>query len=222
MGLYNSSMATVIEIVFENEMSPLKGDFPSYIILDIDDYCGPPAPWIKDHPTFVRITPLRSRCNFACCFLQSITLTLAEARTLHKFQGNQAGPDFPIKAIVCDISDIKTEAKNTGFTNTAISRAATLGMGNIEHSAFYLTGTPIESRLRDIVHKRSSKHGVRYDGVKYRDNWVAYLNKHQITLSMYLSDDETAEIQTWLHYTDIAEERLENIIAFHAQHNEYH
>jgi len=217
MGLYNGSMATVKDIVFENNTSPLKGDFPSYIILDIDDYCGPP--WFEDHPTFVPITPLRTSCKHNCCSMNSITLTLAEARTLHKFQGNEAGPNFPIEAIVCDIGDIKTEANNTGFTNTAIGRAATLGMGNIEESAFYLTGTPTESRLRDIVHKRSSRRKLKYDGVRYRDNWVAYLNQNQIKSTAYISDDEVKKLEEWFQRTTISEHQLEEIIAFHAKYN---
>ncbi len=46
------ALAIVVEIVFAKGESPLHGDLPLYVVIDLKTYCGPV--WDKENPT-VRI-----------------------------------------------------------------------------------------------------------------------------------------------------------------------
>lgn len=52
-GLYNGTMGTVDEIVFEKGKNPNLGDFPSYVVVDFPLYKGPP--WDIDNPTVSQV-----------------------------------------------------------------------------------------------------------------------------------------------------------------------
>jgi len=48
-GLHNGALAIVVEIVFAKGESPLHGDLPLYVVIDLKTYCGPV--WDKENPT---------------------------------------------------------------------------------------------------------------------------------------------------------------------------
>ena len=74
-GLYNGSIGTVKEIVFERDENPLDGTLPQYVLVDFPEYCGPP--WLKDKPKWVPIPPVELQCQSHCCNVKFIPLTLA-------------------------------------------------------------------------------------------------------------------------------------------------
>jgi hypothetical protein len=47
--LHNGALAIVVEIVFAKGESPLHGDLPFYVVIDLKTYCGPV--WDKENPT---------------------------------------------------------------------------------------------------------------------------------------------------------------------------
>lgn len=111
-------------------------------------------------------------------------LETAYARTIHKFQGLQAGPTEigkPANAhecIVCDPDGKECEKQALGLFYTAASRGTTLGDENGLNSAIYFAGdnfsthrftrlTKMQDGITDF--KRSIK----------RKNWVAFLHDRE-------------------------------------------
>lgn len=153
-GLFNCSMGKVIDIRYQHGTSPLKGDKPAYVIFYFDNYLGPP--WDKNNPSFVPIPVNVQTYSKRCCTLHHMPLTLSSARTLHKFQGAEVGETYPIKIMVFDMGDSGVEGRNPGFVYSGISRALTLGMGDVNASSLYFTGFFDKHRLTDLVRKRTS------------------------------------------------------------------
>ena len=92
-----------------------------------------------------------------CCQRSVVPLEPAYGRTIHKFQGQTAGPvdegrpPNQYEVIICDPDDRKWEGKFMGLFYTALSRATTLGDANGLNSAIYFTGKDFkEDRIRTI------------------------------------------------------------------------
>ena len=89
-GLHNGGCGIVKEIVFAKGDSPNKGHHPKYVVVYFPLYRGPP--WDKDNPKCILIPPITIRCSRKCCQRAIVPLDLSFARTIHTFQGLQAGP----------------------------------------------------------------------------------------------------------------------------------
>jgi hypothetical protein len=197
-GLYNGSMGIVKDIVFEQGNNPNFGDFPSYILVDFPQYCGPS--FLPDHPTWVPITPVESKCKYFCCTCKYIPLQLCYAKTVHTFQGQNAGPvqegqqKNAILRLICDPGNKTFEGNNPGLFYTILSRITTLG--DIEDkmsSAIYFTGenmTP--DRILNIT-KGANNH--EFKRVVLRNQWVRFLNEH--IQKSRMSDTEKNNILLW-------------------------
>ena len=129
-GLHNGACGIAREIVLGKGYSPHTGDFPLYVVVEFPQYCGPP--WDMSNPTvslqpienspvyhsgltqsytplqFVPIPSSKFGYKSSCFSRTYIPLSLAYARTIHKFQGLSAGPVDEGKipnmfdVIVCD------------------------------------------------------------------------------------------------------------------------
>jgi hypothetical protein len=120
-GLFNGSIGTVVEIVYKPGQSPNKGDFPHYVLVDFPCYTGVS----KDsrYPTWIPVPTITTyRPNQTYCPLQ-----LSYGRTIHTFQGFQAGPTQNITRIVCHPGTTRHEGLFPGLFYTALSRATTIG-----------------------------------------------------------------------------------------------
>ena len=144
-GLHNGACGTVEEIVFAKNTSPNDGDLPLYVIVNFPLYKGPA--WDKNNPKSIPIPPCETRCKHGCCTRTNIPLDLSFARTIHTFQGLQAGPtkegkrkEHMYEHIICDPHDKSVETTQTGMFYTAVSRGTTLGDNNGLNSAIYFTG----------------------------------------------------------------------------------
>ena len=131
LGLFNGSIGTVDEIVFEDGKNPNAGDLPLYIAVNFPSYSGPS--WDSNNPKVVPI-PIQSwRCEKRCCMMNYVPLEIAFGKTIHTFQGLQAGrtppgrPDNPIKTLIVNPGSINFESNNPGLLYTTISRATTIG-----------------------------------------------------------------------------------------------
>jgi ATP-dependent exoDNAse (exonuclease V) alpha subunit len=110
-GLFNGAIGTVIEIVYKPEESPNTGHFPQYVLVDFPTYTGPPFHQL--HTTWVPIPTIcliRGKAQ-----IQFVPLELSYARTIHKFQGYQAGPTCDIRKIVFDPGIAKLESIFPGY-----------------------------------------------------------------------------------------------------------
>ena len=109
-----------------------------------------------------------------------VPLTLAYARTIHKFQGMSAGPvdHGKIKnmydVIVCDPDEKSFEGTALGLLYTATSRATTLGSDNGLDSAIYFTGQSMRpDRIRNLTKKTDSNE--EFEKAIKRRYWVNYI-----------------------------------------------
>jgi hypothetical protein len=59
-GLFNGSIGTVKEIVFATDANPNHGDFPLYVVVEFQCYCGPA--WDVNRPK------VRLRSSRVCLF----------------------------------------------------------------------------------------------------------------------------------------------------------
>ena len=215
-GLHNGACGRVDEIVFEVGANPNNGDHPKYIVVDFPHYCGPP--WDKNNKTHVPIPIVSINCNFQCCSRKFVPLTLAWARTIHKFQGMSAGPVDEGKIpnmfsyIICDPDRREVEGTALGLFYTIVSRATTLGDADGNGSAIYFIGEHFtEERIRNIGKLKSSDED--YTRVIARRNWVRHLQQHKLTP---LKKEEVTSILSWATKT-----RIERHTTLHERIRQY-
>ena len=215
MGLYNGAMGTVIDIRFDQNKSPLLGDLPVYIIIDFDDYIGPS--WDKNQPSYLPIPPSSLRCRQGCCIFTKMPLTLSWARTTHKFQGSQVGPEHPIKAMVFDPGKSGVEGNNPGFTYVGLSRVSSLGKGNINDSAFYLTGDHLSiERFTDMTFQRTRKNET-YVKIKQKKRWIRFLDTQKQNTNLNITKEQKEQLKKWVTTSKFSKIQLENAIYFHSK-----
>lgn len=113
-------------------------------------------------------------------------MELAFARTLHRFQGQSAGPVDKGKiknatpVIICDPDVRQAEGRATGFFYTLISRATTFGDETGLNSAIYFTGPNLtKDRIQNLTVKTNSN--TTLINVQRRNAWVQHLENHLIT-----------------------------------------
>lgn len=195
--------------------SPLQGDLPAYVIVDMDTYDGPI--WDSENPTYVPIPLSQKFCNKDdnCCILEYIPLQLAFARTLHKFQGQTVGPGHNNECMVFNPGTSRFEGSNPGLFYVGLSRVTTLG-SSIDDSSFYLAGGNADiGRLTDLIHFRCSK-SRRYARVVQRSSWIQYLDNRERHTHLSLTSEQKSALKTWLqskpHYNNI---ELDSIITYH-------
>ena len=145
----------------------------------------------KNHTlTFVKDIPIPTvsvSCKFKCCQRTFVPLELSFARTIHKFQGLQAGPVDPgrtpnvFKRIICDPDTKSAEARATGLLYTTLSRATSLGDTDGRNSAIYFIGDDLSyERVIRLAYKTNTD--MPLANVHRRSNWVQHLRTHLITI----------------------------------------
>ena len=190
-GLFNSSIGTVDEIVFEEGKNPNAGDLPLYVAVDFPSYTGPV--WDENKPTVVPIPIVKSFCDKGCCQIQYLPLELAFAKSIHTFQGMQAGPTNAIKRLIVNLGDVKFESNNPGLLYTAISRAMTIDENNEgKNSAIYFKKFEIQHYMSNARKKQKNEISKP---MRAKEQWIQYLNKHEN--SRIFTNRETAELLEW-------------------------
>ena len=218
-GLYNGSLGTVVGIHFEQGTSPTTQDLPSFVVVDFPQYVGPS--WLDDQRTYVPIPTISVPCEKKCCLATFIPLCLSFGRTIHTFQGQEAGPTKPIKSLVVDVGSTGFEGRNPGTLYTAISRASTIGNGNPLNSALYFNGELEYSRLTDVRYKRlkgkyKNQEKEEYDKVKFRTNWINHLEKN-LDSRKHFTKSQKLSLRHWAMNTTVSHEQLDEILNFHKQ-----
>ena len=208
-GLHNGAVGKVKGIYFKNkDDNPNNGNMPLFVAVHFPNYCGPA--WIKNHPKLVPIAPIDvpcSKCSHGACFRKIIPLVLSWGRTIHKFQGLEAGPNSYIKKIVIHLGDRKMEGLNPGLTYTALSRAKNIGTqeNNYMDSAMYFSGPTTYTRFQDL---RKGKDGT-YKAIINRDKWTKRLQQNTIKNPVHDVDN----IIQWATKTRFTKDTLNKMIA---------
>ena len=179
-GLHNGACGEVVDIVYEKGKNPNDGDLPRYVVVHFPYYCGPA--WDVKNPKHVPMPCVTVPCNLKrkCCTRTYVPLTLAFARTIHKFQGLSAGPtdahQLPnmYTTIICDPGDRKREGNCPGLLYTAVSRATTLGGADNLGSAFYFVENSINTeRVVNLTYKDNGNSTNQYAAIDKRNRWIA-------------------------------------------------
>ena len=152
-------------------------------------------------------------------------LTLAYARTIHKFQGLSAGPvdegkiPNPYDCIVCDPDKNEVEGRAVGLFYTAISRATTLGGKDGLGSAIYFTGKDYnEVRVRMIGKKKHTNEEML--NVQRRRIWVERIKIN--TKANTLSPHQQTYITEWMSTAKYDYNTLHNRINLYKHHMHPH
>ncbi len=212
-GLHNGACGTVKEIVFSEGKSPNNNDLPNYVVADFPLYRGPV--WDKNNPKSIPIPMCTIRCRYSCCSRIYCLLEVCFARTIHTFQGLQAGPPQEGKpqhlyhSVICD-PDIKSvEQTHTGLLYTATSRGTTLGDNDGLNSAVYFAGHNLtRERIQDLT---ISMKGNEYVKVTKRRNFVDFLDQHTVPCGDPSSKEAIstfAFFQKHLHYDTLYDQRM--------------
>jgi hypothetical protein len=158
-------------------------------------------------------------CKFGCCTRQYCPLTVAYARTFHKFQGLQAGPvgknqqPNMFDVIICNPDEKCYKSKNLGLFYTGLSRATTYGDDDGKDSAIYFTGSEFTAdRFRRLSKKPNSNED--FELVKTRKQWVQYL-KQRAEISMDIIQpiiNDSESICNWIKNFKISKYDLQERI----------
>ena len=193
-GLYNGACGNVKEIIFKDNENPNDGYMPLYVVVEFPGYTGPP--WDIQNPTHVPIPMNRTLCNHGCCSRVRCPLVMAWAITLHRFQGQSAGPvdpgkiPNPYQCIVFDPHDSTAEHKALGLFYTGLSRATTLGGKTGIDSALFFDGKDAtESRMQYLGQKVDSSDF--YDTYEDRKSWINYLEGRVCTCNLTLAQRDS-------------------------------
>jgi uncharacterized protein (DUF1697 family) len=206
-GLYNGSVGTVVEIIYNNNESPLDGILPQYVIVEFQQYCGPC--WDKNNPKWVPIPIVQQKCDKGCCEMKFVPLSLAFAKTGHTFQGQSVGEGHPIPVIIVQPGNRRFEGNSPGLFYVFLSRATDIGTAEDRSSSaiFFFTADMNEDRVSDLL---IGADGKEYQKVRKRKIWVDYLKRH--VYNPTISKKEKRKIIKWAKETTITDEKLKKII----------
>ena len=207
-GLYNGSIGTVKEIVFNKNSNPLDGTQPEYVIVDFPQYCGPQ--WMESEKTWVPIPVVEMNCSKRCCQLQYIPLSLAYAKTCHTFQGQSVGKNCPISCIIVQPGTRDFEGKCPGLFYVFLSRATDIGsQEDRSTSAIFFEGPEMNSdRIRDLTHSLTT--GREYAKVTKRKQWSNHLHRNLITPK--ISKQQKKDLIQWCKRTKVSEKDVKEIL----------
>jgi hypothetical protein len=207
-GLYNGSIGTVKEIVFNKNSNPLDGTQPEYVIVDFPQYCGPQ--WMESEKTWVPIPVVEMNCSKRCCQLQYIPLSLAYAKTCHTFQGQSVGKNCPISCIIVQPGTRDFEGKCPGLFYVFLSRATDIGsQEDRSTSAIFFEGPEMNSdRIRDLTHSLTT--GREYAKVTKRKQWSNHLYRNLIRPK--ISNQQKSSLIRWCEETTVTEREVNQVL----------
>ena len=155
-------------------------------------------------------------CKRKCCLIKFCPLVVAFARTLHSFQGHEAGPGKPIENIIVNPGNKGFEALNPGTLYCCVTRASTLGLSGIENSALYFTGAQMcTNRIQNLV---LDVNGKKYLEVKQREIWTSYLKKRNEITKSIIGEFKTIEYNKmvkYIHKASFSLQEIDDIIEYH-------
>ena len=158
------------------------------------------------------------RCEKGCCTVTYCPLELSFGMTLHTFQGQSAGPvdegqpPTAVDRVIVEPGTRTFEGNNPGTAYMALSRATTMGTGNLD-SAIYFTGPNMnKGRVLDIKHQQSAT-GIRklYKKIALREKWMARLEKNMIRPNY--TTEYIEDVKNWCHQYRMSTKELDKVLA---------
>lgn len=214
-GLFNGSIGTVIEIVYDNDKGPLDGDLPEYVIVEIENYCGPS--WMETKPKWIPIPVVSKLCDKqGCkrCTMEFIPLTLAYAWTIHGIQGMNVGFKHLIKKIIAEPGNRGFEGINPGTLYTVSSRATSIGnKRDRTTSELFFDGPEMNGdRIRQLTRSLTSVKGIskEYEKCIKRRKWTEYLESNIKKITP--NEEEKSELLEWATKAQMNKEEIQKII----------
>jgi len=206
-GLYNGSVGTIVEIIYNKGENPLDGTLPQYVIVDFPQYCGPI--WSEKNPKWVPIPIVKQKCEKGCCEMSFLPLTLAFAKTGHTFQGQSVGKGHPIPVIIVQPGSRRFEGNCPGLFYVFLSRATDIGSEEDRSTSaiFFHTEDMNNDRITDLL---LGADGKEYKKVQKRRKWVRFLQKHKYEIT--ITKKEKKSLIKWATNTRISKETLQNIV----------
>ena len=198
-GLYNEACGTVDEIIFARESNPNDGHMPLYVVVDFPSYSGPI--WDNQNPTHVPVPNNKIFCNSNCCSREFCPLVLAWGITVHRFEGQSAGPVDPgkipnaYKCVVFDPHDYTAEKLALGLFYTGVSRATTLGDDTGLNSALFFEGKEATARRMQFLGRKVNSTDYYASFIK-RQKWVDYLQTNSFAGDM--TEAEISHLLAWI------------------------
>ena len=201
IGLFNGSIGKVIEIIYAQGESPNTGHFPQYVLVEFPSYTG--KAFYELQPKWVPIPTLTIAKNKRT--FTYVPLELSYARTIHKFQGYQAGPMCDINRIICDAGPIKLESLFPGLLYTSLSRATTIGTSSDRSTSAIFFINLTQERIKNL---RGPNPNKQYKLIDIRQQWISHLLANTATIDSQ-NIHSLLQQSTMISYTT---EQLNNVI----------
>ena len=151
-------------------------------------------------------------CQKQCCKKIYCPLQLSYARTIHTFQGSQAGVDKtgvnpnPVDRIILDVGSKLQEGTSPGLFYSGLSRATNLeSFKGANDSAIYFTGG-------NITIDRVLNLGVKNNGetnyyVGLRSKWIELLEKGNMVVKDTI--ETSSDLHEWFNNNSVTVSELE-------------
>ena len=155
-------------------------------------------------------------CHRKCFVIKFCPLVVAFARTVHSFQGHEAGPGKSIESLIVNPGNRSFEALNPGTLYCYVTRATTLGLPGMHNSSLYFIGDEISTcRIQNLMF---DKDGRKYQKVKMREICTSYLkDRRKITMSMVgdFQRTEYIKIIEIINQASMSLQDIDYIIEYH-------
>ena len=151
-GLFNGAIGRIVDIYFQPSRKPHRDGkaHPDVVFVEFPSYCGEEI--VPGHPKLVPVGQLewKEHCSHGC-FRKQIPLRMCWAITSHKSQGMTVSEKHPVKYVVVDLGEDKTEKWASGAAFVMLSRSTEIGRIAIEGNVNAKRFTSVSQGKREIA-----------------------------------------------------------------------
>ena len=164
----------------------------------------------------VPIPIVEKTCRYNCCLIKFCPLITSFARTIHSFQGQEAGYGKAITSLIVNPGSKGFEILNPGTLYCCVSRATTMGKNDIKKSAIFFIGSDMcTDRIKNLA---CDANGKQYMKCILRKQWIKFLkerNKETLKSLRSFSRDKYEMFTDKLKNISISIEKIDSVIKFH-------
>jgi hypothetical protein len=164
-------------------------------------------------PTAHKVVPIPMydfNCKNQCCNIKYCPLQLSYARTIHTFQGSEAGTDKAIHRLIVDCGTKRQESSSPGLFYSALSRATHLeSYRGANDSAIYFIGENVS--IDRILSLGKKANGEPHYLVMLRSKWIQLLEKGNIVMNNSMNTIE--DLDHWFENNSVSNSELDLYIS---------